>query len=106
MGSFRKDSPYISLKNYAKGNVRQASISYLTTNAFVNMFFSIKENVPPKLAFVSLKYLNFCSGAFVERDWALSFVVPGVVTMAFGLAVWLLILPTPANVSNEGPSKT
>lgn len=35
---------------------------------------------------------------FVDSDWALSFVLPGLVMGAVGALVWLLLPPEPATV--------
>ena len=41
--------------------------------------------------------LYFCYqlGAFVDTDWGLSFVAPGVIIIVFGIVMWLFLVPRP-----------
>jgi hypothetical protein len=35
------------------------------------------------------------SGAFVDDDWGLSFVVPGLIIVGMGVVVWLFLVAKP-----------
>ena len=34
-------------------------------------------------------------GAFVDNDWGLSFIVPGIIIIVFGIIMWLFLVPRP-----------
>ena len=34
-------------------------------------------------------------GAFVDTDWGLSFIVPGIIIIVFGIIMWLFLVPRP-----------
>ena len=38
------------------------------------------------------------SGAFVDTDWGLSFVVPGLIIFAMGVIIWLFLIAKPAGL--------
>ena len=43
-------------------------------------------------------------GAFVEDDWGLSFMVPGMIVGAVGFIIWLFMVPKPTWVGLEDES--
>ena len=43
-------------------------------------------------------------GAFVEDDWGLSFMVPGMIIGAAGFIIWLFMVPKPTWVGLEDES--
>ena len=45
-----------------------------------------------------LFYFINTSGAFVDTDWGLSFVVPGLIIIGFGIIVWLFLIARPAGL--------
>ena len=38
-------------------------------------------------------------GAFVDTDWGLSFVVPGIIIIVFGIIMWLFLVPRPEGMN-------
>ena len=40
-------------------------------------------------------YFCFDLGAFVDHDWGLSFVVPGILIAVVGVFMWLFLVPRP-----------
>ena len=38
---------------------------------------------------------NYTPGAFVDDDWGLSFVIPGIMIMALAIILWLFLVPSP-----------
>ncbi len=48
---------------------------------------------------------NVIAGVFVDVDWALSFIVPGLLTTLFGIFVFFVLIPSPTflnlNTSND-----
>ena len=64
---------------------------------FFQFFFSIKLNHEVKNNFDIL-------GAFVEDDWGLSFMVPGMIIGAAGFIIWLFMVPKPTWVGLEDES--
>ena len=38
-------------------------------------------------------------GAFVDTDWGLSFVVPGIIIIGFGIIMWLFLVPRPEGMN-------
>ena len=40
-------------------------------------------------------------GAFVDDDWGLSFVVPGLIIMGNGVLLWLFMVPRPEGKIND-----
>ena len=38
-------------------------------------------------------------GAFVDTDWGLSFVVPGIIIIVFGIIMWLFLVPRPEGIN-------
>ncbi|BFZ25540.1 hypothetical protein BsWGS_28579 [Bradybaena similaris] len=49
---------------------------------------------------------SFIAGAFVEKAWGLSFVVPGVIIGVIGVLVFLFLVPDPADVGCRSPDHT
>ena len=76
---------YGSLKNSSK-----------CLTIFLNFFF-FKLNHEVKNNFDIL-------GAFVEDDWGLSFMVPGMIIGAAGFIIWLFMVPKPTWVGLEDES--
>ena len=38
---------------------------------------------------------NYTPGAFVDDDWGLSFIIPGIMIMALAIVLWLFLVPSP-----------
>ncbi|XP_064650598.1 glucose-6-phosphate exchanger SLC37A2-like [Lineus longissimus] len=44
-------------------------------------------------------------GVFVDKQWGLSFIVPGIIIFCMGIIVWLFLVPSPEDVGCEDPDQ-
>ena len=81
------------------GNIVGASISgtnILDLSWSVPKVFNIIQ--PYNLRHV-MHFSIYILGAFVDTDWGLSFVVPGIIIIVFGIIMWLFLVPRPEGLN-------
>lgn len=47
---------------------------------------------------------SLIAAAYVESDWSLSFIVPGVIMGLVGFLIFLLLIPNPLDIGYSSPA--
>ena len=68
---------------------------YFRYEYFGSILVSIKSVTQLHNLMHVMHFPIYILGAFVDTDWGLSFIVPGIIIIVFGIIMWLFLVPRP-----------